>query len=133
MANDLYVTYQEYCDFGGKVPEDVFPNLERRARRQLDKITFDRVKYLTTIPDVVKEVMVEFIDRLHSNDLSGGNSSSASSYSNGVETVTFSENSASQFNNELVRLGVDWLPAYLTARSVSFDVEEYLQSKSNNT
>lgn len=134
MAFETYITFEEYGALGGnKVSADDFVKFERKARRQLDYFTFNRINSLTSVPDIVKEVLVEYIDKMYSKDVSGGSFSSASTYSNGVESFTFSEKAESQFSNELFRIAVDWLPAWLTARSVSFDVEQYLQSESNNS
>ena len=134
MTFEVYITYDEYKALGGnRVSSDDFAKFERRARRLLDRFTFDRVKSLTTVPSIVKEVLVEYIDKMYSKDVSGGSFSSASSYSNGVESFTFSENAETQFSNELFKIAVDWLPVWLTARGVNFDVEQYLQSESNNS
>jgi hypothetical protein len=127
-----YLTYAEYKSLGGKVPEDVFPIWERRARRKLDYLTFDRIPLLDEVPTVVKETMVDFIEKMYAHDVASGSFSSASSYSNGIESITYKENASSEFNNELVKMATESLPDYLTARSVNFDVREYLQSKSNN-
>jgi hypothetical protein len=134
MAFNCYITFDEYIALGGRqVPEDEFARWERKARRQLDYYTFNRVQSLTRIPAEVKEVLVEYIDKMYSKDVSGGSYSSASTYSNGVESFTFSENASSQFSNELCKVAIDWLPTWLTARSVNFNVENYLQSESNNS
>jgi hypothetical protein len=133
MAFSSYLEYEEYTALGGKLPKDAFDIWERRAQRQLDYYTFDRVKSLTKIPDEVKEVLTEYIDKMYSKDVSSGSFSTASSYSNGVESITYKEDASSQFNNELFSVAVNWLPAWLTARSVNFDAGQYLQSESNNS
>lgn len=132
MTFKPYITYDEYVELGGKLPEDVFPQLLRKAQRYLDYITFNRIKLLPSIPDEVKEVLADFIDKFNKREEVSGSFSSASSYSNGVESVTFKENASTQFNNELNKYAIQILPDYLTARSVNFDVVEYLQSKNNN-
>lgn len=133
MKFETYITYEEYSNLGGKLQEDVFPNAERKARRVLDSMTLNRIQYLTSIPEVVKEVMVEFIDKMESVESQSGVSSTvAAQYSNGIESFTFRDNAEDKLKKDLYNLAVDWLPPYLTARGVSFDVEEYLQSESNN-
>lgn len=133
MRFETYLTYEEYSGLGGKLQEDVFPNAERRARRLLDNVTMNRIQYLTLIPEVVKEVMVEFIDKMSSIESQSGVSSTvAAQYSNGIESFTFRDNAEDKLKRDLYNLAIDWLPAYLTVRSVNFDVEEYLQSESNN-
>ena len=59
MAFERYIEYNEYLELGGKVSEDAFVLLERKAQRWLDYFTFDRVNYLTRIPDEVKEVLAQ--------------------------------------------------------------------------
>src|SRR5574344_1720708 len=133
MAFTSYITYEEYTALGGTLSSTDFPIWERKAQRQLDYYTFNRISALTTIPDEVKEVLTEFINRMFSQNASSFVTSSASSYSNGVESVTFKDNAEAAFNNELVKLAIDWLPACLTARSVNFGIEQYLQSENNDT
>lgn len=133
MTFESYITYEEYVVLGGKVPEDAFPNVERKARRFLDRITFNRIPHLTTIPHIVKEVLAEFIDKIYFMETSENNSGSVvSAYSNGVESFSFRDDANRKFRRELMDIAVEWLPDYLVTRSVSFDVEEYLQSESNN-
>lgn len=134
MEFEGYITYEEYEGLSGKVSEDVFSKILRKAQRTLDAITFNRIPYLTTIPYIVKEVLAEFVDKIHSIESSSGDTSAvASSYSNGIESINFREDADAQLKKELVRIAVEWLPDYLVARSVNFDVEEYLQSESNNS
>ncbi len=129
-----YITYDEYKELSGKVPEDAFPKVLRKAQRFLDSVTFDRVKHLTRVPSVVKEVLAEFIDMQYAKDsVTSSASSVASEYSNGIESIVFTENSEDRFRANLVKVAVEWLPDYLTARSVNFDVEQYLQSEGNNS
>lgn len=133
MEFEKYITYEEYKELSGKVSEDVFSKILRKAQRFLDSITFNRIPHLTKIPYSVKEVLAEFIDKMYFVESSSGDTSAvATSYSNGVESITFKEDADKQVQRELVRIAVNWLPDYLVARSVNFDVEEYLRSESNN-
>jgi hypothetical protein len=133
MAFHSYITYEEYQELGGKVSEDAFTVLVRKSQRLLDYITFDRIKYLTTIPDEVKEVLTEFIDRTQTFNAQTENGDTVSSYSNGVETLTYRLLTEDEQRNELCSLAYQWLPDYLLARSVNFNVTEYLQSENNGT
>lgn len=121
-----YISYEDYKELGGTLSEDAFTILERKAQRTLDTITFDRIKHLTVIPDVVREVLVEFIERMAKRDTSG-DGGQVSQYSNGVETITYKSQSDSAFTKDLYKIAVDWLPTYLTNKMVDFDVDEYLQ------
>lgn len=132
MSFTSYITYEEYQGLGGKVTEDAFPNLERRAQRVLDYITFDRVKKLTTIPDEVKEVITEFINMYHDNESVANMGGIYDSYSNGVEKIEVSDNAQESFSKKLYSLAISWLPSYLTARSIGYDFERYLQQTNNN-
>lgn len=133
MAFQRYIEYDEYLELGGKVSEDAFVILERKAQRWLDYFTFDRVKYLTKIPDEVKEVIVEFIDRLQSYEDQTLDGQLISKYSNGVEDITYSRSRESDVKKAMGKIAIEWLPDYLTNRSVMFDVREYLQSESDNS
>lgn len=135
MSFQAYITYTEYKELGGTVSEINFPNYERKAQRFIDYITFDRIKKLTTVPDEVKEVITEFIDRYFNFDTNVKNSDSnnLSQYSNGVETFTYRRQTESSLNSDLYNLAISWLPDYLTCRSVNFDIEQYLQSNSDNS
>lgn len=126
-----YITYSEYTRFGGSLPKDVFTHVERKAQRTLDAITFDRIKHLTTIPDVVKEVLVEFIDLIYKHDKQKGEDGSVYQYSNSVEQIIFKVEDDKEFRKELTNIAVNWLPTYLTNRMVSFDVDKYLQRNCN--
>jgi hypothetical protein len=132
MAFVSYISFAEYQALGGTVSQADFTNLERKAQRQLDYYTFNRIQKLTSVPDEVKEVLTEYINMMYNNNVLNASASSASSYSNGVESIVFKDDASSQFNNELVKIAVDWLPLYLTTRSVGFDINKYLQSDNNN-
>ena len=122
-----YISYNDYKELGGSLSEDAFNIYERKAQRTLDTITFDRIKHLTVIPDVVREVLVEFIDRMANRDKQGDGGGEVSQYSNGVETITYKSRTETSFKKELYQVAVDWLPTYLTNRMVEFDVDKYLQ------
>lgn len=126
MAFESYITYQEYKELGGTVPEESFDYLERRAQRLLDYITFDRIPDCPEMPDEAKEVLVEFVNRMSSfnNQVDAGDT--IESYSNSVESLTYKIKSEDEHNDELVKVAMKILPDYLTARSVKFDVKKYL-------
>jgi hypothetical protein len=128
-----YLTYEDYKELGGTLPLDAFTKLERKAQRWLDSFTFNRIKYLTHIPDEVKEVLVEFISKLDTVSNQRENGDLVTQYSNGVEQLTYKVLTEEETKGELYQLAVDWLPNYLTYRGVNFDVQEYLQRNSNDT
>lgn len=133
MEFQSYITYNEYVQLGGTVSEDAFPILERKAQRYLDTLTYNRIPELDTIPDVVKEVLTEFITRLSNFSNQSTEGEIIKQYSNGVESMTFSRLGESELRSNLRKLAIDWLPTYLTYKGVNFDVREYLQSDSNHS
>lgn len=128
-----YITYEEYVELGGNLPEDQFNLLERKAQRWLDCFTFNRIQQLPEIPSVVKECLVEYISRLNIVDSQREDGNVVTSYSNGVETFNYQLKSDKEIKKELNNIAIDWLPNYLVCRGVNFNVEEYLQSKSYDT
>lgn len=135
----LYLTFDEYTTISGKVQdEDVYNKVCRKAQHLLDYITFNRIPIVIEktgeTPEVVKDVLAEFVDKTVSVDSSQEQDfdKNISSYSNGVETITYKLMSETEQASELKNLAYQWLPDYLVARGVSFDVEKYLQSNSNN-
>ena len=133
MEFQSYITYNEYVELGGTVSEDAFPILERKAQRYLDTLTYNRIPELDTIPDVVKEVLTEFITRLNNFSNQSTEGEIIKQYSNGVESMTFSRLGESELRSNLRKLAIDWLPTYLTYKGVNFDVRRYLQSDDNNS
>lgn len=133
MAFNSYLTHEEYKQLGGTVSGDAFSILERKAQRLLDHITFNRIQHLTRIPDEVKEVLTEFINKMNDFDLQQIDGETIEEYSNGVETIKYRRSTNNQFNKELNTIAIQWLPEYLVNRSVNFDVEKYLQSESNDS
>ena len=127
-----YLTYEDYKELGGTLPLDDFSKLERKAQRWLDSFTFNRIKSLTHIPDVVKEVLVEFINKLNTVSNQRENGDLVTQYSNGVEQLTYKVLTEEETKSELYQLAIDWLPTYLTYRGVNFNVQEYLQRNCNN-
>ena len=136
MAFTSYLSYTEYQQLGGKVPEESFNVLERKAQRLLDYITFDRVPVCVevqgTVPEEVKEVLTELIARMHSFDEQVEAGDTIESYANSVEKLTYRIKSEDEHNDEMVKYAMKVLPDYLTARSVKFDVKKYLQPENNN-
>lgn len=104
-----YLTFAEYETLGGTVTESTFNMLEPKARRKLDYFTQNRLQTATTIISEVKELMVEFINRMQNKPVNGN----VTSYSNGIESFGFKENQTDAFNSELYQLAVEYLPVEL--------------------
>lgn len=133
MAFVSYITYEEYKELGGTVSVDAFPILELKAQRWIDYFTFNRIPLLETIPDEVKEVLTEYIERLNLLNNQRESGDVITSYSNGVETFNYQLKSEEQTKKEFAMLATTWLPNYLTNRSVNFNVSKYLQSENNDS
>lgn len=135
-----YITYEEYMSLGGMVDEDTFVILERKAQRIVDDITFYRIQYLKIIPDEVKEVLTEFINKLgqsntvrssKTNTIMGSNVDDIVQYSNGVETITWRKPTSEEETKEMTKYAQTCLPTWLIYRGILTDFlklvpEEYL-------
>ena len=101
----MYITYQEYTEYGGTGGEELFNRYEFDAERELDRLTFtvDSVRKLEVAfpsgkdAEAVKRCMVAVIDRLSVLDDigtdDGGNGAFSgrplASMSSGSESVSF--------------------------------------------
>ena len=133
MAFNSYITYNEYVELGGTLPQDVFNRFIRKAQRILDVNTYERIPLLDEVPDVVKEVLVEYIGKLNDFESQKTEGAVISQYSNGVESITFKRTTENDLRKSLASLATNMLPTYLITGSVNFDVREYLQSNGNNS
>lgn len=126
-----YLTYDEYKSFGGTVSEEAFPNLNKRAQYFLDYITFDRIpqcwKNHDELPEYIKLAMVDIIDETVSIQTNVKGGMCVTKYSNDVETLTYAVADNGGVYSELTRTAFKYLPTFLTARAVNYDVTKYLQ------
>lgn len=132
LEYESYLTYEDYKELGGTLPEKEFRLTERKAQRWLDYFTFDRCKQLEVIPNEVREVLKEFIDRLTAFEAQKEAGETITQYSNSVEQLTFKVKTEEDTKKELSSIALEWLPDYLTNRMVNFDVRAYLQRNGNN-
>ena len=137
---ELYLTFEEYTEISGKVTDEIlYTRLAKKAQYLLDYITFKRIPIVIektgSAPEEVKDVLAEFVDKSVTlyGDEAQDFDKNVESYSNGVETIHYKVISETEQDAELKNLAYRWLPDYLTARGVSFDVEKYLQSTNNNS
>ena len=61
MAHAKYLTYEEYQSYGGTASETAFTMLEFRARKRIDRQTFDRVQNMASVPEAVKLCMMSLM------------------------------------------------------------------------
>lgn len=58
----MYLTYDEYLEFGGTVEETAFDNLEFEARTVIDWWTYNRLQNDEEYPEAVKRCMFKLIN-----------------------------------------------------------------------
>lgn len=127
----VYLTYDEYKDYGGQVTEANFPPLNRRAQQVLDYITFNRIPKCWSshdeLPQYIITTMVDLVDKVDYAKSQSSDNRVITKYSNGVETLDYSVVNTSSIYEEANQLVVQNLPTFLTTKVVNFDVERYLQ------
>lgn len=57
----VYLTYDEYKNYGGTASESEFTMLEFRARKRIDRLTASRVQRMSAVPEAVKLCMMSLI------------------------------------------------------------------------
>lgn len=57
----MYLTYNEYIEYGGTLEETAFDQLEFEARAKIDWWTFNRLQKDDTYPETVKRCMFKLI------------------------------------------------------------------------
>ena len=57
----MYLTYDEYTEYGGTLDETAFEQFEFEARSVIDWWTFDRLQKETEYPEAVKRCMFKLI------------------------------------------------------------------------
>ena len=57
-----YITFEDYVAMGGTMSESEFTKAYRRARAELDSLTFGRLRNETAVSESVKACMVELVD-----------------------------------------------------------------------
>lgn len=57
-----YITYTEYVELGGVLSESDFSKAYRRARAELDNVTFGRLRNESEVDSDVKACLAEMID-----------------------------------------------------------------------
>lgn len=89
-----YLTFEEYQKLGGKCTQDIFPNLQFDVESKMNFITFNKLSKLMNdlgnVPDEVKMLEAKLIN-IEFN-VGPERDTSVSSYSNGIETFSYSSN-----------------------------------------
>jgi len=114
----MYITYAEYQALGGTLSETAFNLEEKKARKKLDFFTFNRIDF-DTLEDEdiesIKELMTMFINKMSVSSLGAG----VTSYSNGIESIGYSDSYGKSLQNELHELAIEYLPIDLVSCSTT--------------
>lgn len=61
MPKGVYLSYNEYVDRGGDLPQSSFSLLEFQARKRIDYLTDSRVQAMAAVPEAVKLCIMALI------------------------------------------------------------------------
>lgn len=93
-----YLTFEEYQKLGGKCTEDTFLTLQYDSESKMNFLTFGNVERLIdklgNVPEDIKNLEVKLIDIV--NSVNTDRDTSITSYSNGIETFSFSTEKSAQ-------------------------------------
>lgn len=91
-----YISFEEYEILGGISDETTFNYLMPQAESKINFLTFGRLKNMSEIPDVVKQLEVRIINILSKTDID--RNSTLTSYSNGIESFGYSDENSKGSN-----------------------------------
>ena len=60
--HSVYLTYEEYKNYGGTLPQSAFIPLEFRSRKRVDYLTDSRVQAMQEVPEAVKLCVLSLIN-----------------------------------------------------------------------
>lgn len=83
----MYLSYEEYCSFGGKLGPGDYKQYGWQAQDELDAYTMGRLKKAAPIPCKVKRVLKRMTDILYKKD----NEPQVTSQKNDTLQVSFAE------------------------------------------
>lgn len=86
----MYLSYEEYSAFGGKIIADEFDRLSFKAGCEINNATLGRCKELAEIPEEVKRCEFDLIEYFSKNT-HNGITANVASFSNDGYSVSFSE------------------------------------------
>jgi hypothetical protein len=103
----MYLTYEEYTNFGGTLDETTFNKFEFQAEAEINYATFNRLKGDVTIPEAVKRLTLYLIDLMEKRAAafslgSGNNASNTYITSQSNDGVSISYNGMSP--SDLIKL-----------------------------
>ncbi len=109
MPYTSYDFYLKDC-FGDKIPEQSFSKYEYKARIELDRFTFGRLKGLPDIPQEVQQCICEMAEYLYDDEQKKTQNNGISSESTDGYSVTYQkEKSRTAVEKELYQIVVKHL------------------------
>lgn len=87
----MYLTYDEYEEYGGTLEETAFEQLEFEARCVIDWWTFNRLQNETTYPEAVKRCVFKLVSLLQDKQQSMIVDTQGSGSSNSLQAGIISE------------------------------------------
>ena len=85
----MYITYEEYENFGGTLDDTTFEQIYYQAKSFVDWVTFDRLVNEETFSDEVKRCMFDLINMLYNKQLAlTPNATTSSAGTEGTASVT---------------------------------------------
>ena len=109
-----YLTYEEYIEIGGVLEMTAFNRNIDRAFGKVDNATFGRLEKMTETPRQVKACCRELVEYL-ANNVEQGNVSSKSQSAGGVsESVSYTNKTAEDIENECANIIFDFLGSVKT-------------------
>ena len=105
----IYLTYEQYTEIGGVLEMTAFDRYIDRVCGIIDNATFGRLEKMTEIPRQVRACCRELVEYMAKN-VEQGNISSQSQSAGGVsESVTYTNKTTEDIENECANIIFDFL------------------------
>ena len=105
----IYLTYEQYTEIGGVLEMTAFERYIDRVCGIIDNATFGRLEKMTEIPRQVRACCRELVEYMAKN-VEQGNVSSQSQSAGGVsESVTYTNKTTEDIENECANIIFDFL------------------------
>ena len=106
-----YTTFDTYTKdfYGDVIPQGSFSKFEYKARIELDRFTFGRLKGMKIIPEEVQQCICEMAEYLYSESLKMQNSGISSESTDGYSVTYQKEKVRSAISKELYQIALKYL------------------------
>lgn len=111
-----YLTYEEYIEIGGVVEMTAFNRNIDRACGVIENATYGRVEQMTEIPRQVKACCRELVEYLANNGAKGNISSKSQSAGGVSESVSYTNKTIEDIENECANIIFDYLGSVKTEK-----------------